>query len=129
MGYLRDDPHFKAIVEGLAQEYDLGVDLTAHGFERFRGFGENSQALAPADKVQLLRQNLADLAPGRWLFVDHPAYDQPETRAIHHAGYANVALDRQGVVDAWTDQQVLEIIAARGIQLVSYGDVRQGKVV
>ena len=128
MGFLRDDPKFKEIVDRLIQEYDLGVDLTAHGFERFRGFGENNQALAPAEKVQLLRQNLETLAPGRWIFVDHPAYDHPETRAIYHTGYENVAVDRQGVVDAWTDPQVLEIVARRGIQLVSYGDVRQGKI-
>ncbi|MEZ4609450.1 MAG: hypothetical protein R2838_04180 [Caldilineaceae bacterium] len=38
----------------------------------------------------------------------------PETRAIHHPGYENVAADRQGVVDAWTDSRVLEIIAAAG---------------
>lgn len=128
MGYLRDDPQFKGVVERLTQEYDLGVDLTAHGFERFRGFGENNQALSSVEKVQRLRQNLAELAPGRWLFVDHPAYDHPETRAIHHPGYENVALDRQGVVDAWTDAQVLQIVAERRIQLVSYGDVRQGKL-
>lgn len=128
MGYLRDDPTFSALVERLTAEYDLTVDLTAHGFERFRGFGENNQSLSPTEKVQNLRQNLEALQPGRWLFVDHPAYDQPETRAIHHPGYENVAVDRQGVVDAWTDRQVLDIIAERGIQLVSYGDVRQGKL-
>jgi hypothetical protein len=47
-------------------------------------------------------------------------------RAIHHPGYETVAVDRQGVVDAWTDSKVLQIIADRGIQLVSYGDVKQG---
>jgi len=132
MGILRDDairgPIFKEVVDRLTTEYDLGVDLAAHGFERFRGFGENSQALSAAEKVQQLRQNLETLAPGRWIFVDHPAYDQPETRAIHHAGYENVATDRQGVVDAWMDQQVLEIVVAHGIQLVSYADVRHGKL-
>ena len=128
MGYLRDDPVFSAIVERLAAEYDLAVDPAAHGFERFRGFGEDNQALAPAEKVATLRQNLAELPPGRWIFVDHPAYDHPETRAIHHAGYENVAADRQGVVDAWTDSRVLEIIATRGIRLVSYGDIRRGQL-
>jgi predicted glycoside hydrolase/deacetylase ChbG (UPF0249 family) len=128
MGYLRDDPVFSAIVERLMAEYDLAVDPAAHGFERFRGFGENSQALSPAEKVETLRANLAALPAGRWIFVDHPAYDHPETRAIGHAGYTNVATDRQGVVDAWTDGQVLEIIAARGIQLVSYADVRHGRL-
>lgn len=128
MGYLRNDPTFSAIVERLTAEYDLAVDLPALGFERFRGFGENNQALSPLEKVQTLRQNLEALQPGRWLFVDHPAYDESETRAIHHPGYENVAADRQGVVDAWTDRQVLEIIAARGIQLVSYADVRHGRL-
>jgi chitin disaccharide deacetylase len=128
MGYLREHPTFSAIVENLTAEYDLLVDLPAHGFERFRGFGEKSQTLSPVEKIETLRQNLASLQPGRWLFVDHPAYDQPETRAIHHPGYESVAADRQGVVEAWTDGQVLEIIAARGIQLVSYGDVRRGKL-
>ena len=128
MGYLRDDPIFSGIVDRLTAEYELGVDPAAHGFERFRGFGENNQALSPAEKAETLRQNLEALAPGRWLFVDHPAFDQPETRAMHHPGYENVATDRQGVVDAWTDSRVLEIIEARGIQLVSYADVRQGKL-
>ena len=128
MGMLRDDPTFKDIVDRLGAEYDLVVDLAAHGFERLRGFGENSQALSAAEKVEALRQNLETLAPGRWLCVDHPAYDQPETRAIHHQGYENVAADRQGVVEAWTDSQVLEIITGRGIRLLSYADVLQGKL-
>lgn len=125
MGYLRDDEVFSGIVEKLAAEYDLAVDLSAHGFERFRGFGEESQARSAVEKTELLRENLAALEPGRWLFVDHPAYDHPETRAIGHAGYEHVAADRQGVVDAWTDSQVLEIVKQRGIQLVSYADVRR----
>ena len=128
MGMLRDDPTFTGIVERLTTEYDLAVDLAAYGFKQFRGFGENSQALAIAEKKQTLRQNLETLPPGRWIFVDHPAYDQPETRAIHNVGYKNVAVDRQGVVEAWTDSQVLEIIARRKIRLVSYADVRQGRL-
>lgn len=128
MGYLRDDPHFRTILKDLATEYDLAVDLQDHGFERFRGFGDNNQTLSGADKTEALCMNLAALPPGRWLFVDHPAYDVPETRAIHHAGYENVAVDRQGVVDAWTDGEVLRIVEEREIQLVSYADVRSGRM-
>jgi predicted glycoside hydrolase/deacetylase ChbG (UPF0249 family) len=127
MGFLRDDPGYSGVVERLMAEYDLAVDPSAHGFERFRGFGEDSQSLSPAEKVHMLRRYLEALQPGRWIFVDHPAYDSPESRAIHHPGYENVATDRQGVVDAWTDNQVLEIIAERGIQLVSYADVGRGR--
>ncbi|MBX3010263.1 MAG: ChbG/HpnK family deacetylase [Caldilineaceae bacterium] len=128
MGGLRDNPNFQGIVDRLAADYDLAVNVADHGFERWRGFGENNQALTPAEKAAALRQNLAALGPGKWIFVDHPAYDTPETRAIYHIGYENVAIDRQGVVEAWTDPEVLAIIARRQIQLVSYGDVKRGLV-
>jgi predicted glycoside hydrolase/deacetylase ChbG (UPF0249 family) len=128
MGGLRDTPAFQDVVDGLIEEYDLGVDLKEHGFERFRAFGEHSQSLTAGQKIEALRQNLESLPPGRWLHVDHPAYDTPESRAIHHVGYTNVAVDRQGVIEAWTDVGVFDIITARNIQLVSYVDVKQGKV-
>lgn len=128
MGGLRDDPNFQGVVDRLVEEYDLAVNLSAQGFERFRGFGDKSQTLTPTEKTQTLRQNLETLTPGKWIFVDHPAYDTPETRAIYHIGYENVALDRQGVTAAWTDAGVLEIVARRNIHLVSYGDVKRGMV-
>lgn len=125
MGGLRDDLRWKAVVDALTAEYDLVVDLQPFGFERFRPFGDNNQALLPAEKVAAMCEGLAALTPGRWIHIDHPAYDMPETRAIHHVGYEGVAVDRQGVVEAWIDPAVLAIIEQRGIQLVSYGDVRQ----
>jgi predicted glycoside hydrolase/deacetylase ChbG (UPF0249 family) len=125
---LRDDATFQGVIAKLVAEYDLAVDLTAHGFERFGGFGENSTLLTPAEKVTALRHNLETLTPGKWIFVDHPAYDTPETRAIHHLGYEQVAQDRQGVTAAWTDPHVLEIVSRRDIRLVSYADVKQGLV-
>ena len=128
MGGLRDDPNFQGVIDQLAADYDLAVNVTAQGFERFRGFGENSQALSPTEKVATLRQNLATLPPGKWLFVDPLAFETPETRAIYHIGYEQVALDRQGVTDAWTDPEVVDIVARRNIRLVSYADVKQGKV-
>jgi len=126
MGGLRDNPDFQGVVDGLNAEYGLGVDVTGAGFERFQPFGENNQKLSPAEKTEALRQNLEALQPGRWLHVDHPCLDTHESRAIGHVGYENVAVDRQGVVDAWTDDRVQEIIAQRGIRLVSYGDVKNG---
>lgn len=124
MGGLRDNPDFQGVVDGLVAEYGLGVDMS--GFERFRAFGENSQKKSSQEKVAALRESLAALGPGRWLHVDHPCLDTHESRAIGHVGYEMVAADRQGVVDAWTDPGVLEIIRERGIRLVGYGDVKQG---
>ena len=126
MGGLRDNPNFQGVVDGLVAEYGLGVDVSGAGYERFRAFGENNQALSSEEKVAALRQNLEALQPGRWLHVDHPCLDTHESQAIWHVGYEKVAVDRQGVVDAWTDGRVQEIIAARGIRLVSYGDVKRG---
>lgn len=126
MGGLRDEPKFQNVVDKLAAEYDLAVNLVEGGFERFRGFGENSQALSPAEKTTSLRQNLEALTPGKWIFVDHPAYDTLESRAIYHLGYENVAVDRQGVTEAWTDPEVLALVERRNIHLVSYADVKQG---
>jgi predicted glycoside hydrolase/deacetylase ChbG (UPF0249 family) len=121
MGGLRDNPNFQGVVDGLIEEYGLGVDVSGAGFERFRAFGENNQTLSPAEKVQALRQNLEALQPGRWL-------DTHESQAIWHVGYEKVAVDRQGVVDAWTDEQVKDIIEVRGIRLVSYGDVKRDAI-
>jgi hypothetical protein len=66
---------------------------------------------------------LEGLTPGTWLFVDHPASDTAEMRAIHHVGYENVAEDRQGVVEAWTSAAAREAVTRRGIELVSYRDL------
>jgi hypothetical protein len=58
-----------------------------------------------------------------YLFVDHPGLNTPELQAIHHIGYENVAADRQGVTDTWTDPEVKEIIRKKGIRLISYKDL------
>jgi predicted glycoside hydrolase/deacetylase ChbG (UPF0249 family) len=129
MGGVRADPQIKAIFDKLAREYNLGVDLEARGFQWFAGFGDNSALLPPEQKTQALAQNLAALTPGNWFFIDHPGYDTPEMRAIHHRGYEHVALDRHGVTTAWTSPQVKEIIQQKQIKLISYGDVKNGLAV
>ena len=69
---------------------------------------------------------LDDLKPGEtYLFVDHPGIDTTELRAIYHIGYENVATDRQGVTDTWTDPRVKEDIKKKGIQLISYADLKK----
>jgi len=71
---------------------------------------------------------LESLEPGKtYLFVDHPGLDSPELRSIHHIGYEDVAMDRQGVTDLWTDPKIKALIEKRGIQLISYADLKNGK--
>jgi hypothetical protein len=57
------------------------------------------------------------------MFVHHPALDTPEMRAVGHVGYDNVAVDRQGVTDAWTSPAAKGIVDRRGIELMGYKDL------
>ena len=57
------------------------------------------------------------------MFLEHPAYDISEVQAIHHIGYENVAADRQGVTEMWTDPAVKATIKAFGIELITYADL------
>ncbi|MEO0469569.1 MAG: hypothetical protein AAF206_08115, partial [Bacteroidota bacterium] len=79
-----------------------------------------------ADKVAALKQRLGELTPGKWWFLEHPAYDVPEVQGVWHIGYEQVAQDRQGVTSAWTHPEILALIKARNIKLVSYRDVKEG---
>jgi hypothetical protein len=44
-------------------------------------------------------------------------------RATGHVGYEAVAVDRQGVTDAWTSPAAREIVKRRGIELIGYRDL------
>ncbi|MES1226179.1 MAG: hypothetical protein ABUT20_62465, partial [Bacteroidota bacterium] len=58
-----------------------------------------------------------------YLFVDHPGLNNDELQAVHHIGYENVATDRQGVTDTWTNEKVKAFIRKKGIQVISYKDL------
>ena len=69
---------------------------------------------------------LKELEAGNtYIMVDHPGINNDELKAISHIGYESVAADRQGVVDAWTSDKVKAVIEERGIQLISYADLKK----
>ena len=77
-------------------------------------------------KKQSFINMLNKLQPGNtYLFVEHPGLNTPELQAIHHIGYENVAADRQGVTDIWTDKDIIALIKQKGIQLISYKDLKK----
>jgi hypothetical protein len=119
MGFSSIGEEVGALVKRLAVEYGLDIDLQAQGVRSLRW---QEPRETPREKVETFARMLDTLEPGTWLFVDHPAYDTPEMRDIHHVGYEGVAVDRQGVVEAWTSRRAKEIIERRGIQLMSYRD-------
>lgn len=120
MGFGGLSPEVDALVERLATESGLLVDLDKRGVKSARWDGPHETG---EEKVTSFVRMLEGLEPGTWLFVDHPADDTEETRAIHHVGYENVAVDRQGVADAWTSPLVKRTVERRGIQLLSYRDL------
>ncbi len=126
MGGNSFDARLDEVVTRIAREKGLYVDVKAAGFERFAAFGEDASGLSPAEMTDVFRRNLEVLEPGRYLHVDHPGLDCDEMRPLGHNGGGDVARQRQGVTDAWIDPGVKQIIADRGIQLVSYGDVAHG---
>lgn len=120
MGFQALGPEVAALVKRLAAEYRLGVDPEALGV---KWAGWDGKPATSAEKIASFARVLEALSPGTWLFVDHPALDTPEMRATGHVGYEQVAVDRQGVTDAWTSPGAREIVARRGIELIGYRDL------
>ncbi len=123
MGSYGISPEVSALAKRLAKEYKIDIDTKDFGVKRVSYVGPKETA---EEKIQSFIKMLEGLAPGEtYLFVDHPGLDSPELRAIYHIGYEKVAEDRQGVTDTWTDQRVKDVIKKRGIELISYADLRK----
>jgi chitin disaccharide deacetylase len=121
MGFNGMDPKVDELIISLGKEYNLYIDLAAHDFKRMPGW-KNNQSLD--EKIETFARNLASLDKGNYLFVEHPAYDEPEMQATFHTGYTHVARDREEVTRILTSEKVKKVIRERGIKLVSYNDFR-----
>jgi predicted glycoside hydrolase/deacetylase ChbG (UPF0249 family) len=123
MGCYYMSPEVKALAKRLAREYKIDIDPEDSNVKHVSYDGPKESG---EEKVQSFIKMLEGLKPGStYLFVDHPGLDTPELRAIHHIGYENVAIDRQGVTDAWTDPRVKAAIKKLGIQLISYKQLKE----
>ncbi|RBP45270.1 hypothetical protein DES53_103268 [Roseimicrobium gellanilyticum] len=123
MGCSELNSEVSAMAQRLASEYKLALGPGSLGMKRVSYQGPKGTS---EEKIASFIKMLEGLEAGKThLFVDHPGLDVPEVRAIHHIGYENVAVDRQGVTDTFTSPKVREVIKARGIQLISYGDLKR----
>jgi predicted glycoside hydrolase/deacetylase ChbG (UPF0249 family) len=121
MGCTEIDKKVSELVKKLVKEYGIeaGWATGSYSYTGYKGPSKTS-----AEKLSSFLNMLDHLEPGKtYMFVDHPALDGPEMRAIYHTGYENVAEDRQGVVDVWTHPRVKEAIRKKGIELISYKDL------
>jgi len=121
MGCSHLSDEVKVMTERLAKEYRIDIDPSKHGVVSARYDGPHKTS---EEKITSFIKMLSKLEKGKtYLFVDHPGLDSPELRAIHHVGYEGVAIDRQGVTDAWTSDQVRAAIMQYGVDLISYKDL------
>lgn len=124
MGTPVSTPEFRAMTEKLSREYGLPVDMVP-GARFAKGFPPK---LSPEEKEAWLAEMLEGLEPGLWLLIEHPGMDVAEMQALGHIGYRDVAVDREGVTRAFTSGKVKEVVARRGIRLLSYAEaLREAK--
>ncbi|MCX7666751.1 MAG: serine hydrolase [Gemmataceae bacterium] len=122
MGCDRLSNEVTQLFKKLAKEYQLDIHPDELGVKYVGYAGKHGTF---AEKQESFLKMLDTLEAGKtYLFVEHPAIDSPELRAIHHVGYENVAADRQGVTDLWTDPRIKKAIQTKGIQLISYRDLK-----
>ena len=115
----------KALTRKLAAEYKIPVhpEPKVDGYVSYEGPRKTSQ-----DKITSFIKMLDKLEPGKtYIFVDHPGLNDAELQAISHIGYENVAEDRQGVTDLFTNEKVKTAIKEKGIKLISYNDLAEYK--
>jgi hypothetical protein len=119
MGTAVCTPELRALVVRLCAEY--GLLYRDEQLQYARGFGGSQKS--GEQKERDLIGLVEGLKPGRWLIIEHPAYDTTEIRGMGHLGYENVAEDREGVTRAFTSPKVMEAVRRRGIRLISYGEL------
>lgn len=110
-----------ALTKKLALEYKIPVDpdLDHQGSVGFDGPHKTG-----AEKIQAFLKMLDKLQPGKtYIFIEHPGIDDEELKAVYHIGYEDVAADRQGVTDLFTNEEVKAAIKKKGIQLIGYLDL------
>jgi len=121
MAFTNLDRRLKQLVEKLAREYGLAVQIYDDSLKHFPGW---NGATTLQQRIDYFAWNLERLEPGTYIFVDHPGKDTPEMRAIFHKGYENVAEDRDWVTQVFTSSKILEMIKKKNIRLISYKDLK-----
>ena len=114
------------LVQKLAAEYGLPSIDRAGSAQQF-GYGSFSYAGSKAtseEKIASFIKAFDKMEKGKkYLFIDHPAYNDSEMETVMHIGYEDVPVDRQGVTDLLKSPEVKKEIEKRGIKLISIGEL------
>ncbi len=123
MGSGSADPRVAAIVDRLAKEYGIDINLQTLGFKNARWGASNADDAVTRENK--LISMLESLEPGRHLLIEHPGLDTPEMEGHGHEGYRNVNTHRDGVTKSFCSPAVKKVIEARGIKLISYKEAQE----
>lgn len=121
MGFAGLDPAIGAMMDRLAKEYNIDVDLSKKKVQYLRAWKRETPY---ESRIDVFCEALAKLEPGYYIFVDHPSYDVAEMQGISHPGYENVAIDREWVTRVFKSEQVKQFIVNNNIKLISYKDLK-----
>ncbi|SMD44757.1 CubicO group peptidase, beta-lactamase class C family [Aquiflexum balticum DSM 16537] len=122
MGSTGFHPDVTKMVSKLSKEYDLPVMSRELNQELgLSGVSYDGPKATSAEKEASFISMLEKLEAGKsYMFVDHPSYDNIEMQGVGHIGYEDVAIDRQGVTDTWTSENVKEAVSRNGIELINF---------
>lgn len=134
MGCFFFDPKAKEIIHRLGKEYGLEVmDLSepdpdysvaryADGaYGMMRGKHKTLQ-----EKENSFIKMIQNLKPGeKYMFIDHPAYNDTEMESVFHIGYEDVAADRQGVTDLYKSERVKKALKDYNVDLISVNQLKK----
>jgi chitin disaccharide deacetylase len=115
---------YNAVVDRIAD--DLGVPRSGYAGEKRIG---SIYAVEPAEKEETLATALERMEPGLYLSVHHLLVDAPDSHALVHMAVdarmsPGVAAHRIAECETLTSARIGEIIERRGIELLSYRDLR-----
>ena len=122
MGATDFDREVATLTRRLALEYNLAdVSTDPEKDYKIKGLGYGGDHLTASEKETGFIKTLEGLEPAEtYVFIDHPAFNDPEMQAVHHIGYENVSIDRQGVTDLFTSARVKTFIRDKNIELATY---------
>ena len=115
------NPQVMEVVQKLSEEYNLPSIDRGEAFKQynFSYTGYDGPRATTEEKIASFIKALEKMEKGkRYIFIDHPAYNDSEMQTVMHVGYENVAVDRQGVTDLLKSEEVLKVIQERGIKLI-----------
>ncbi len=122
MGCSHWDDAVKEMFGKLTKEYGLDISSSEYDVKRFKLEGYRD-AKTTEERIDLFAKALKELEPGTYLYVEHPALDTPEMRAIGHKGNYDVAKNRDDVVKVLTSEKVKKAVEDKGIELIGYKDL------